>query len=223
MPLDAPDERFTGIPLAALDFYEDLEADNSKSFWTAHKQLYDMQVRRPIELLTAALAPEFGPTKIFRPYRDVRFAKDKTPYKTAQGAVVEAPGAGALYLHVEAAGLFVAGGMWQLASDQIQRFRRAVDDDVPGAALDRVLTALTEAGMTVGGDQLTRVPTGFAKDHSRAELLRRKALTASRHLGCPDWLATEQTLTEVARAWRTFQPLNVWLSQHVGKSEVARR
>ncbi len=223
MPADTPEERFTGIPLAALDFYEDLEADNSKAFWTAHKQLYDTQVRRPIELLTAALAPEFGPAKIFRPYRDVRFAKDKTPYKTAQGAVVEAPGAGALYLHVEAAGLFVAGGMWQLGSDQVQRFRRAVDDDVPGAALDRVLAALTEAGMTVGGDQLTRVPSGFAKDHPRAELLRRKALTASRHFGFPDWLATEQTLTEVAQAWRIFGPLNAWLTQHVGKSDIARR
>ena len=128
-----------------------------------------------------------------------------------------------MYLHVEAAGLYVAGGMWQLGSDQVQRFRRAVDDDVPGAALDRVLAALTNAGIKVGGDQLTRVPSGFAKDHPRADLLRRKALTASRHFGFPDWLATEQTLTEIAKVWRSFAPLNAWLAQHVGKSEVARR
>lgn len=216
-------ERFTGIPLAALDFYEDLEADNSKAFWTAHKSTYDTAVRRPFELLTAALAPEFGVAKIFRPYRDVRFAKDKTPYKDHQGAVVEAPGSGALYLQIEAGGLFVAGGMWQLGSDQVQRFRRAVDDDVPGSSLDRVLAALGKAGMTVGGDQLTRVPSGFAKDHPRAELLRRKSLTTSRHFGCADWLATEQTLTEVARAWRTFGPLNAWLAQHVGKTNLTGR
>ena len=73
---------FTGIPVAALDFYEDLEADNSKSFWTAHKHIYEESVRTPLEALAAELEPEFGSPKLFRPYRDVRFAKDKTPYKT---------------------------------------------------------------------------------------------------------------------------------------------
>lgn len=223
MPADAPAEPFAGIPLAALDFYEDLEDDNSKVFWTAHKTVYDEHVRRPVELLTAALAPEFGAAKIFRPYRDVRFAKDKTPYKDHQGAVVELPGSGALYVQVGADGLFVAGGMWNLASDQVERFRRALDDDVPGAALDRVLATLVKAGLTIGGDQLTRVPTGYAKEHPRADLLRRKALTASRHFGFPDWLPTERTLAEVASAWRRFQPLNAWLAQHVGKSDLPRR
>lgn len=68
---------FDGIPLAALDFYEDLENDNSKSFWTKHKHVYEESVRAPLESLAAELAPEFGPAKLFRPYRDVRFAKDK--------------------------------------------------------------------------------------------------------------------------------------------------
>lgn len=102
-------EVFAGVPVAALDFYEDLEADNSKAFWQAHKHIYDAQVRRPLELLTALLAPKFGAAKIFRPYRDVRFAKDKTPYKDHQGAVVESPTSGSLYLHIDAAGLFIGG------------------------------------------------------------------------------------------------------------------
>jgi len=76
---------FTGIPVAALDFYEDLENDNSKAFWTAHKDVYDEQVKAPLVALAAALGPEFGDGKFFRPYRDIRFAKDKTPYKTHQG------------------------------------------------------------------------------------------------------------------------------------------
>ena len=79
---------FSGIPVAALDCYEDLEADNSKAFWTAHKEIYDGCVRAPIVELTAQLEEQFGPAKIFRPYRDVRVSKDKTPYKTHQGAVV---------------------------------------------------------------------------------------------------------------------------------------
>jgi uncharacterized protein (DUF2461 family) len=73
---------FTGFPLAALDFYDDLEMDNTKAFWTAHKDVYETAVRAPMAALVAALEPEFGPAKVYRPYRDVRFAKDKTPYKT---------------------------------------------------------------------------------------------------------------------------------------------
>lgn len=216
-------EVFAGVPVAALDFYEDLEADNSKAFWQAHKHIYDAQVRRPLELLTALLAPEFGAAKIFRPYRDVRFAKDKTPYKDHQGAVVESPTSGSLYLHIDAAGLFIGGGMWQFSSDQVGRFRRAVDDDVIGAALERVLAKLSKANWNVGGDQLTRVPSAYPKDHLRAELLRRKSLTASRQFGCPDWLGTPQAVVEVAKAWRALGPFNAWLQQHVGKPEAPAR
>ena len=125
---------FTGIPVAALDFYEDLEADNSKSFWTANKQIYDEAVRTPLEALAAELEPEFGSPKLFRPYRDVRFAKDKTPYKTQQGVWFADS---ARYVAVGAAGLFIAGGYWGTASDQVGRLRRAVDDDVPAGSWRR--------------------------------------------------------------------------------------
>lgn len=218
-----PAPGFTGIPLAALDFYEDLEDDNSRSFWLAHKDVYDSAVRAPIDALMAALAPEFGPAKIFRPYRDVRYAKDKTPYKIQQGAVVHAPGSGALYLHIGAAGLFVGGGMFQLNPDQVQRLRRAVDDDVTGRALSRVVNALPKAGFALGGDQLTRVPAGYAKDHPRAELLRYRSVTAGRDFGAPDWLSRPQLVVEVAAAWRSLGPLNRWLGRHVGPSDQPRR
>ena len=107
---------FTGIPLAALDFYEDLEADNSKAFWTAHKTGYDDHVKAPITALADALAKDFGDYKYFRPYRDVRFSKDKTPYKTHQGVWF---GESRAYLHVSAAGLFVASGYWHMSSGQV--------------------------------------------------------------------------------------------------------
>lgn len=218
-----PATGFAGIPLAALDFYEDLEDDNSRTFWLAHKSVYDDAVRAPIEALMAALAPEFGTAKIFRPYRDVRYARDKTPYKVQQGAVVRAPGAGALYLHVGAAGLFVGGGMYQLNPDQVQRLRRAVDDDVTGRALARVVTAVGRAGFAVGGDRLTRVPSGYPKDHPRAELLRHRSVTAGRDFGAPAWLSSPRVAVEVAAAWRSLGPLNRWLGRHVGPSELPRR
>ena len=84
----SPDGAVHRLPLAALDFYDDLEVDNTRSFWEKHKGTYDYSVRAPMVALVAALEPEFGEAKVFRPYRDVRFAKDKTPYKTHQGAFV---------------------------------------------------------------------------------------------------------------------------------------
>ncbi|MDT4997582.1 MAG: hypothetical protein QOD45_1650 [Pseudonocardiales bacterium] len=206
---------FHGIPVAALDFYEDLEADNTKSFWTSHKQVYDQSVRAPMEELAAALAPAFGPGKLFRPYRDVRFAKDKTPYKTHQGVWF---GESARYLHVSAAGLFVAGGYWETSSAQVDRLRRAVADDVAGPALQRAIAAVAKARLTLGGERITRVPTGYPKDHSRAELLRYKSLTASREFGCPAWLSTRRAQAEVVKAWRAMDPLVDWLDTHVGRS-----
>ena len=212
--------RFTGFPVAALDFYDDLEGDNSRSFWLAHKDIYDTSVRAPIVQLMADLEPEFGPAKVFRPHRDVRFAKDKTPYKTNQGAVVgDGQGGGALYMHIAAPGLFVAGGYWRMAPDQIARYRKAVADDIAGPELERRLALVRQAKLEIGGDTLTRVPSGYEKEHPRAELLRHKTLTASREFGTPDWLHTARARTEIAKAWRSMEPLTTWLDGHVGPAE----
>lgn len=205
---------FQGIPVAALDFYEDLEADNTKAFWTAHKHVYEESVRGPLEALITALAPEFGTAKYFRPYRDVRFAKDKTPYKTHQGVWF---GESAVYLQISAAGLYLAGGYWDTSSGQVERLRRAVADDVAGAELERALAKVTKAGFALGAAQLTRVPAGYPKDHPRAELLRHKSLTAHRDLGCPAWLSSPQAHKEVTAAWRSLAPLTAWLDTHVGR------
>jgi uncharacterized protein (TIGR02453 family) len=204
---------FSGIPIAALDFYEDLEADNSKAFWNAHRQVYEQSVRAPLEALAEMLSSEFGSAKLFRPYRDVRFAKDKTPYKTQQGVAFHDH---ALYLSVSAAGLFLACGYWQTSPDQVERLRRAVADDVAGAGLERALAAVTRAGFSIGGEQITRVPSGYPKDHPRAHLLRHKSLTAHRELGAPAWLTSPRAATEVAKAFRRTAPLTDWLSTHVG-------
>jgi uncharacterized protein (TIGR02453 family) len=205
---------FTGIPIAALDFYEDLETDNSKAFWTAHKNVYEESVRTPLEELGAALAAEFGAPKLFRPYRDVRFARDKSPYKTNQGMWF---GESSRYVHVAASGLFVAGGYWDTSSPQVGRLRVAVADDVAGAALERAAAAVRKAGLTVGGDQLTRVPTGYPKDHPRADWLRYKTLTVSREFGSPGWLSTKRAQTEITKALRVMAPLIDWLDTHVGR------
>ncbi|MFN8169465.1 MAG: DUF2461 domain-containing protein [Candidatus Nanopelagicales bacterium] len=105
-------ERFTGFPAEAFEFYEALRADNTKTFWAAHKDDYQRAVRAPLEALMAELEPEFGPASVFRPYRDVRFSKDKTPYKDHQGAFCGAEDGVGWYVQVSADGLMVAGGWW---------------------------------------------------------------------------------------------------------------
>ena len=205
---------FAGIPLAALDFYEDLEVDNSKAFWTAHKDLYDGQVRAPLEALAHELGREFGEAKLFRPYRDVRFSKDKTPYKTHQGAWFAES---SRYVHVSAAGLFLGGGYWSTSSAQVGRYRTAVDGELAGPPLERIAASLRRKGFRVGGDQLSRVPAGFDKDHPRADLLRYKTWTAGIELGAPDWLSTPASVGQIRTRLRALGPLIEWLDAHVGR------
>ncbi|MGY2128691.1 DUF2461 domain-containing protein [Blastococcus sp. SYSU DS0617] len=209
---------FTGFPDEGLVFYERLEADNTKTFWTAHRSEYESFVRGPVLALLEELGAEFGTAKVFRPYRDVRFSHDKTPYKTHQGAVVtpEGRGAGSWYVQISADGLMVSGGSWRLESDQVARYRRAVADPVQGARLEQEIERLKAAGWEIEGDRLVRVPAGYAADADRLDLLKHKALHATRRWTPEDWLHTRDVLDRVRDSWRDLAPLNSWLADNVG-------
>jgi uncharacterized protein (TIGR02453 family) len=211
---------FAGFPDEGLVFYEGLEADNSKTYWTQHRAVYDSAVRAPLQALVDELAPEFGSPKVFRPYRDVRFSHDKTPYKTHQGAVLHAEGAGvgSVYVQVSADGLRVSGGCWRLQPDQVERYRRAVADDVQGPRLVHELDRLRGAAFSIEGDRLVRSPRGYPADHPRAELLKHKSLHASQAWEPADWLHDRQALDRVRDAWRELTALNRWLADNVGAS-----
>ncbi|MDK3257821.1 DUF2461 domain-containing protein [Blastococcus capsensis] len=209
---------FGGFPDEGLVFYEGLEADNSKTYWTAHRTAYEAHVRAPMTALLEELAPEFAPAKVFRPYRDVRFSNDKTPYKTHQGAVVtpEGRGAGSWYVQISADALMVAGGSWRLESDQVARYRRAVADDVQGPRLEAEIGRLRAGGWTIEGDRLVRVPAGFSTDDDRTDLLKHKSLHATRRWTPEGWLHTPAVLTRVQASWRDLATLNNWLADNVG-------
>ena len=209
---------FSGFPDEGLVFYEGLEADNSKTYWTAHRGEYEAHVRAPMTALLEQLAPEFGAAKVFRPYRDVRFSSDKTPYKTHQGAVVtpEGRGAGSWYVQISADGLLVSGGCWRLESDQVARYRRAVADDVQGPRLEAEVDRLRADGWEIQGDRLVRVPAGYPADADRIDLLKHKALHATRHWTPEDWLQTPAALHRVRESWSELVVLNAWFADNVG-------
>ena len=156
---------FEGFPVAALDFYDDLEMDNTKSFWAAHQETWKSAVRDPMRALTAALEPEFGEAKIFRPYRDVRFSKDKTPYKTHQGAYVATGPATGWYVEVSARGVRTGAGFYDASPQRLAAFRESVADDASGPALEAVVGGLRADGWEIGGDRLKTSPRGWPADH----------------------------------------------------------
>jgi uncharacterized protein (TIGR02453 family) len=202
---------FTGFPVAALDFYDDLELDNTRSFWAAHKHVWEQSVRVPMVALTDALADEFGPAKVFRPYRDVRYARDKTPYKNHQGAFVAAGPATGWYVEVAAPGVRVGAGFYDASSTDLAAVRSAIDDPVTGPALERILAGLERRRWTRSGERLRTAPRGWTVDHPRIELLRHRSLAMSKSYGFDDMVHTPRLLDEVRRDWRASRPLVEWL------------
>jgi len=204
---------FSGFPAEALEFYEGLEADNSKTYWTANKATYDDCVRGPMDALLADLAPRWGAAKVFRPYRDIRFSADKTPYKTHIGATLEGGG----YIQLGSDGLAAGVGIWHMESDQLQRFRDAVADDKSGAAVETLMKTLSRKGIDViSREQLKTVPRGFDRDHPRADLLRYKGFAAWRNWPVEPWLGTVKARENVEKFFEAAAPLRDWLRQHVG-------
>ncbi|HUZ37541.1 MAG TPA: DUF2461 domain-containing protein [Streptosporangiaceae bacterium] len=208
---------FRGWPEEALEFYDGLTADNSKAYWTKHKQTYDDKVLRPMTELVEELASEFGEAKIFRPYRDVRFSKDKTPYKTHIGAMV-----GSGYVQFSAEGLAAGDGMYGMAPDQLDRYRQAVADEVTGGELTEVIAGVEEHGIGVAGrDVLKSAPRGYPADHPRIGLLRYKGLVAWQEWPVEPWLETSAARDRVAGFLRATRPLSAWLGANVGPSQMS--
>ncbi|RPA63531.1 DUF2461 domain-containing protein [Gordonia oryzae] len=205
---------FTGFPEAALDFYDDLEIDNTKSFWTAHKATYSSAVAEPMVALTADLAEEFGEATLFRPYRDVRFAKDKSPYKTHQGAYVAVAPATGYYVQIGAPGVRVGAGIYDTAADRLAAIRAAIVNERTGSELERIVDELSDAGWEVGGDTLKTAPRGFDRDHPRIGLLRHKTITVMRDYGFDPVIHTADLVDRIRVDWRTTTPLIEWILRH---------
>ncbi len=207
---------FTGFPVEALDFYDDLEMDNTKSFWATHRSVYDTAVLGPMTALMRGLEPTFGPAKVFRPYRDVRFAKDKTPYKDHQGAFVAAGPSTGWYVEVGAPGVRVGAGFYDAASDRLASLRAGIGAEKAGSDLVRILGGLKDEGWTLSGETLKTSPRGYAADHPRIDLLRHKSMAVGRSYGFDELIHTPRLLDRVRVDWEAATPFVNWLSTHGG-------
>jgi len=208
---------FTGFPVEAFEFYDALAANNTKPWWNEHKAEYEAKVKAPLVDLLAELESEFGAPHVYRPYRDARFSKDKTPLKDHQGAVVQLEDAVAYYIQISATGLMVAGGWYTPLGDQVHRYREAVDCP-RGAVLEGLLPKLRRR-FTVDGNALKTKPKGYELDHARIDLLRMRSLTVSRTYEPEPWLATRKAFTTVRNDWRAMRPFIEWLADNVGPGE----
>jgi uncharacterized protein (TIGR02453 family) len=208
---------FRGWTAEAIDFYDGLEEDNSKTYWQAHKATYEQAVRHPMEELLAELADQCGPGRIFRPNRDVRFSADKSPYKTAIGATLDNGG----YIQLSAAGLAAGRGMYTMAADQLQRYREAAAADPSGLDLARTAAGVRGAGIELTAhDRLKTAPKGYPRDHPRLDLLCLKGLVAWKQWPAAAWLATPKPKARVTEFFLQTDPLQDWLTAHVGPSTV---
>jgi len=181
---------FAGFPPEALRFLRRLKRNNTRSWFQAHKGEYEEQVRFPMQCLIAVLgnrmrsaAPEmeFHPGKsIFRIYRDVRFSKDKAPYKTNIAASFEMRGrkhpteSPGLYLGIEPGEIFVGGGVYMPTGDQLKGIRTAIAEHPDG-----FLEVIGDKGFRrmfggIMGEQLARAPLGYPPDHPHIAHLKYK-------------------------------------------------
>ena len=216
---------FSGWPEEALDFYEELAADNSKAYWTRHKAVYEEKILGPMTELVEELAAELGAvfgagagaaageTKIFRPYRDVRFSKDKSPYKTNIAATV-----GTGYVHLSAQGLAAGDGMYSMTPEQLDRYRQAVLRDDAGGELEGVIAAIEACEIGIEGPgALKTAPRGYPADHPRIGLLRYKGLIAWKEWPVESWLGTSAAKERIVGFLTTTRPLSSWLDVNVGR------
>ncbi|WP_229382068.1 DUF2461 domain-containing protein [Microbacterium schleiferi] len=212
---------FDGLNPDALAFFDELAVHNTKDWWQTNKARYDTNVAGPFEALAEQLEPEFGPVKIFRPYRDVRFSADKSPYKLQIGLVTRA--SAAHYLQLSASGLLIGGGMYQPSPARLAAFRSLVDDPRTAPDLEATLAEVRAAGFEpMRENALRTAPRGFATDHPRIELLRLRHLAVGREEQPDEWMWTPVALDEIRAAWHVVSVWCDWLHTTIATDPDAR-
>ncbi|AHI18646.1 DUF2461 domain-containing protein [Corynebacterium casei] len=195
---------FQGFPRGLFEFFTELQADNSKVFWQTNKHRYEHDVRTPMHALLSELTDEFGPLRMFRPNRDVRFSTDKSPYKLWTGATSEARAVGGVgyYLEVSATGIVTGYGAMLMVPEQLRRYRAAIDNEKSGSQFEELVDSLAERSLSVSHgaeDPLKTAPRGYTANHPRIRHLRWKGAAVIQEWPKDDWMHSPRTLDAIRR------------------------
>lgn len=219
---------FPGFPKDFFKFFKDLMANNNRAWFNDNKARYHDSVVNPVSEFIVCMAPRLWKISrhytadprphggsMFRIYRDTRFSKDKTPYKTHAGVQfrheagkdAHAPG---FYVHLAGDGLFFGGGVWNPAGPQLNRIRDYIADNARSWA--RIVNArkVKEVG-GIKGDSLKRPPRGFDAQHVHIEDLKRKSFFIMTEAPAADALKPE-FIDAVTEGFRRAMPLNRFIA-----------
>jgi uncharacterized protein (TIGR02453 family) len=208
-------------PREALDFLRDLEDNNDRTWFKANRERYDTYLVEPARELARGLS-HLGELHMFRPYNDTRFHM-RPPIKEHLGVAIGRWDPGGYYVELSLDGLLVAGGLYHPGSDQLARFRAAIDDGRRAAGFERAIKTAGAAGLTLTEPELKRAPKGYSPAHPRIERLRLKTITVHRRHGLEPWLHEPACDERIRSELDSVRPLVGWLARHVGPSEAPHR
>jgi uncharacterized protein (TIGR02453 family) len=225
------DKPFTGFPNEGVQFLADLGEHNEREWFQARKQVYTDLIVTPAVAFAESLGERLqyisphiqydtrtnGQGSLMRIYRDVRFSKDKSPYKTWVGIRFweggpKAGGNPGYYFGFDATGGGMHVGMYGFDKSMLAAYRAAVDDDELGAELEEAIESVRAAGSyEIKGAHYKRIPRGYDPDHPRAELMRFNALYASSPMIAPPVLASPQLVDVVMDHCEKTAAVHQWL------------
>jgi uncharacterized protein (TIGR02453 family) len=233
MPRDSvTTARFEGFADSDARFFHTLATHQDREWFQAHKREYEEGWVAPMNALLGEVREkirpffrryDLGDPKVFRIFRDVRFSKDKSPYKTHIGGYIPLKRAGAgaelpapLYVHFGTETM-IGAGHHMMDPKQLDRYRNAVLDERRGKELVTILTRLKKAGFTIEShEMLKNVPRGMDPEHPRADLLKRKALTAAFPKLPKQLIVSRKLIDWLAEETRHVAPLVEWLAAATG-------
>ena len=203
-------------PPEAIEFLRELEDNNDRDWFQANRSRYDEQLVAPGRALAECVG-HLGAPRFFRPYNDARF-HHRPPIKEQLGIAIGYAGAGGYYVELSLDGLLIGAGIHHPATDQLERFRAAIDDGRRAAAFERAVAQAAAAGMTLVEPGLKRAPRGYPVDHPRVQRLRLKNLTLYARHPLEPWLHDERCRAQVRTQLDATRPFVAWLGRHVGPS-----
>jgi uncharacterized protein (TIGR02453 family) len=220
---------FEGFPASGVDFFQQLAEHNNQEWFEAHRKVWDDEVAPAMLAWSSELARRLQDAmpglqfvarvggSLHRLNRDLRFTKDKRPYRTSTAALLwdpvgekhDSPG---FYFSVAPGEVVFSGGMWMFEEARLDRYRKRLQNEAASARLDAALDGAKQAGLKIDAlEKLSKPPRGFSPEHPRAELSKLKGLTVAQTLKPGPWLLTREALEKSEAAARAYAPLHAWL------------